>query len=399
MHDNFEAYVPIRQLAHGPKHHWFGYYDKEQVDSSERYVLAMEVDFEHRTPRVDDTIGIGLIDIQENDKWRDLGSSSAWGWQQGCMLQWLPGSSREVIWNDREGDSFISQILNVETGECRRLAHPIYALSPDGRYAVGTDFRRIQAMRPGYGYAVENVGTPEKVPEDVYLYRLELNTGERHDLLSLAEIAAVPFQGQDISDGYHWFNHLLVSPDSERFIFLHRWRDANKTHETSFHTRMFTVNKDGSDLYCLDDGDKMSHFIWRDPEHICAWAKPSGKDLEAFYLFKDKTSQVEAVGHGIMVYNGHNTYLPNTDNEWILNDTYPLSDRFQELYLYHVPSQKRVELGRFYAPPAYMGEWRCDLHPRSSQDGRTVIIDSAHDGNGRQLYALDISNIVEAGWT
>ena len=158
---------------------------------------------------------------------------------------------------------------------------------------------------------------------------------------------------------------------------------------------MFTVGQDGSELVCVDDGDFMSHFIWRDAAHLCAWAKPSPEAVEAFYLFTDKTRYVEAVGHGVMIYNGHNTYLPNTDNEWILNDTYPLADRFQELYLYHVPSQKRVELGRFFAPPAYTGEWRCDLHPRSSQDGRTVIIDSAHGGSGRQLYALDVGERLE----
>ena len=391
---NFEAYVPIRQLTHGPKHHWFGYYDKEQLDPAGRYVLAMEVDFEHRTPRVEDTIGIGLIDTQNGDCWRELGATSAWGWQQGCMLQWLPGSAGQVIWNDREGDRFISQILDIETGERRRLPHPIYALSPDGRYAVGTDFRRIQAMRPGYGYAVSDAGTPQKIPEDVALYRLDLTTGERRDLTTLAEVAAIPFQGRDISNAYHWFNHLLVGPDSERIIFLHRWYSADEAQPPRFHTRMFTVAKDGSDLYCVDDGDYMSHFIWRDSEHICAWAKPSGQDREAFYLFKDKTAQVEAVGHGVMIHNGHNTYLPNTNNEWILNDTYPLEDRFQELYLYHVPTQRRVELGRFYAPPAYTGEWRCDLHPRSSRDGRIVIIDSAHGGSGRQLYALEVGGIV-----
>ena len=395
MPDDFEVYVPMRQLTRGPKHHWFGYYDKEQVDPGGRYVLATEVDFEHRTPRVEDVVKIGLIDTQNNDSWRELGRSSAWGWQQGCMLQWRPGSATEVVWNDREGDRFVSRMFNIETGERRRLAHPVYALSPDGRYAVGTDFRRIQAMRPGYGYAVSGGEPPEKVPEEVELYRLDLSTGERRSLLSLAEVAALPFQGRDISNGYHWFNHLLVSPDGERFVFLHRWRDADRAQQPYFHTRMFTVGKDGGELYCLDDGDFTSHFIWRDAAHICAWAKPGTKEVEAFYLFTDKTRHVKTVGRGVMVHNGHNTYLPDTDNAWILNDTYPLADRFQELYLYHVPSQKRVELGRFYAPEDYTGEWRCDLHPRSSRDGLTVIIDSAHGGSGRQLYALDVSERLE----
>ena len=29
-----------------------------------------------------------------------------------------------------------------------------------------------------------------------------------------------------------------------------------------------------------------------------------------------------------------------------------------------------LALGQFYAPPVYADEWRCDLHPRASRDGR-----------------------------
>ena len=94
-------------MTPGPKHHWFGYYDKLQFDPTSRYLLGMEVDFEHRSPRGDDTIGIGLVDLGDKDKWVKLGTSNAWGWQQGCMLQWLPGSKTEVVWNDREGKAFV----------------------------------------------------------------------------------------------------------------------------------------------------------------------------------------------------------------------------------------------------------------------------------------------------
>ena len=32
------------------KSHWFGYCDKLEFDPTDRYVLGMEVDFEHRVP-------------------------------------------------------------------------------------------------------------------------------------------------------------------------------------------------------------------------------------------------------------------------------------------------------------------------------------------------------------
>ncbi len=96
-----QAAVPVRAITRGPKFHWFGYYDKLQIDPTGRYALGMEADFEHRSPRAEDTIRVGMVDLRDNDRWIELGTSSAWGWQQGCMLQWRPGSATEVLWNDR----------------------------------------------------------------------------------------------------------------------------------------------------------------------------------------------------------------------------------------------------------------------------------------------------------
>ena len=76
----------------------------------------MEVAFEHRTPEPEDTIGVGMVDVVDNDRWIRLGATRAWRWQQGCMLQWVPGSKTEVIWNDREEDRFVCHILDVTTG-------------------------------------------------------------------------------------------------------------------------------------------------------------------------------------------------------------------------------------------------------------------------------------------
>ena len=87
--------------------------------------------------------------------------------------------------------------------------------------------------------------------------------------LSWGAAAAIPHEGGFSPNAKHWFNHLLVSPDGSRFIFLHRWKgDGDKT----FHTRLFTANRDGGDLFVLDPHGRTSHFVWRDPEHVFAWA-------------------------------------------------------------------------------------------------------------------------------
>ncbi len=374
----------VRGITRGPKYHWFGYYDKLQFDPTGRYALGMEVDFEHRSPCAQDTIRVGMVDLQDNDRWTELGVSRAWNWQQGCMLQWLPRSKDEVIWNDRESGVFVAHVLNVKTGRRRTIPAPIYTLSPDGAWAVAPDFRRLNDCRPGYGYA----GIPDPnghvlAPEDAGVWRIDLRTGKQKLLLSFADALKVPNPHGDWSGAKHWFNHLLIAPDGQRFIFLHRWR--GKKEGQSFATRMFTADRESRNLYVVDPFGRTSHFIWRDAHHILAWAwHPSRGDK--FYLYEDRTERVEVIGAEVMTRNGHCTYLPG--NRWILNDAYPDKQRNQPLYLYEVATGRVVQLGRFHSPAEYAGEWRCDLHPRSSPDGTKICIDSPHQG-GRQMYLVD----------
>ena len=385
----------VRAITSGPRFHWFGYYDKLQFDPTCRFALGMEVDFEHRSPRPDDVIRVGMVDLDNGDRWRELGRTTAWCWQQGCMLQWIPGSSEQILWNDRRSEDYVCHVLNVKTGEKKTLSAPIYTLSPDGRTAVTPDFRRINDMRPGYGYAgIEDPHAGELAPKDTGIFRVDLLSGRKELIISLADIANFGQIPGNPKNAKHYFNHLLFNTDGSRFIFLHRWRSTgDSAYETvgGFGTRMLTASPDGSDLRVVDPHGKTSHFIWRDPNHILAWAwHPSHGS--AFYLYQDGTDKVEVVGKDMMPRNGHCTYLPG--NQWILNDTYPDRNRNQHVYLYHVASGKKVPLGRFHLPGQYKGEWRCDTHPRFSPDGRSVVIDSPHGGNGRQMYLIDISDII-----
>lgn len=372
--------------------YWFGYYDKKLTDSKGRYVLAMRSNFEHRTPTSNDVIQVGMIDLKRKNTWIQLGETRAWSWQQGCMLQFIPGSDDEVIWNDRENDHFISRVVNIRTMKARTLPRPVYTLSSDGKTALGLDFARLQVHRPGYGYVgVEDKTQDIKAPDQSGIYRMNLKTGESKLLLTPAQIIQIPLEGVNFQDYFHWFNHLLISPDGTRFIFLHRW---HKNPKSGFLTRMFTANMDGKDLFVLDPSGKTSHFIWKDNHSVAMYTQPVGMK-EQFYLFKDKTNEINSIGEEVMVENGHCTYVPGTDNEWMLNDTYPNKvTQLQTLFLYNTRTGKRIDIGQFLSPPPYKGEWRCDLHPWASPDGRTAFFQSAHEGKGRRIYQVDISKII-----
>lgn len=394
--DEEERLAPVRPITRGPGFYWFGYYDKEQFSSDGRFVLGNRVTFEHRSPMAEDRITVGMVDLGDADRWIELGSTLAWNWQQGCMLQWRPAHPDEVIWNEREGNRFVARIRNVRTGAEWVVPAPIYAISPDGRWAVAPDFRRLNNVRPGYGYAgVPDPRAESPAPDDTGIWRVDLERGRSQLILSFADIVRFNPPADGFPDGaQHWVNHLLVSPDGRRFVFLHRWRSPAQGR--SWTTRMITCSPEGHDLYSLIPNGKVSHFIWRDETHILAFAGVGDEAREwEFQVFRDRTREAVSVP-GMLRTDGHCVYVPGRRNEWILSDTYPNPRRGREqtLYAVHAPTGRRMVIGRFPSPASYQGEWRCDLHPRCSADGRWVCIDSAHSGDGRHMYLLDLEGIV-----
>lgn len=387
---NSEKLPPVRAITRGPRFHWFGYYDKLQFDPSSRYALGIEGAFEHRLPTADDKLKIGMVDTADGDRWMELGESRSWSWHQGCMLQWLPGPRSEIIWNDREGDRFVCHIMDVRTRKRRTLPGPIYALRPDARWAITADFRRLYDVRPETGYAgVPDPNRDHPAPDNAGVWRMDLRSGRQELLISFASAVKIPWTAGDWTGAKHWFNHLLYSPNGARFVLLHRWRTPEMGR--AFTTRMFIADHDGRNLRVLDQGPRISHFNWRDPDHLLVWTvRPSHG--ATFYVLNVNTGAAEALAPELLKRDGHASYLPG--ERWVVSDTSPDEKRLQHSYLFDTKARKVFPLGSFYSPPEYTGFWRCDTTPRFSPDGRKVVVDSPHGGNGRQMYLIDISGIV-----
>jgi hypothetical protein len=384
-----EPLPPVRAITKGPLFHWFGYYDKLQFDPSSRYALGVSNDFQHRLPTADDGLKLGMVDLEDGDNWIELGETKCWSWHQTCMIQWLPGSKEEIIWNDRQGTNMISHILNVRTRQKRTLPKAIYCVSPDARWALVNDFARSFSMRPETGYAggIDPYAN-ELAPAQSGIWRMDLKTGDHELILSLADLVKIPLRQGDWSGLKHYIDHLLIAPGGRRFAFLQRW---GKGVGTGFATRMCTADAQGKNLRVIDDSGESSHYNWRDPETLLLWTRhPSHGAL--WYLINERTVEFEPLDAEVMNHNGHISYLPG--GHWILSDTAPDRERKQHEYLYDTRTRRKVELGGFYSPPEFKGYWRCDTTPRGSPDGRKIIFDSPHGGKGRQMYLIDISGIV-----
>ena len=372
-----------------PRHHFFGYYDKFPWDATGRYLLSLQTQFIDRPPNGADRAVIGLIDLQDNNRWRALDETTAWCWQQGTMLQWLgTASDRLIIYNQRSGDRFVSVIRDVKTGETRTLPLPVYAVTRDGKSAISVNFARLARVRPGYGYTgLPDPFEDDNEPEQDGLFSMDLTSGAHRLVVSTRQMARLN-PVKSMTGAKHRLKHVQYNPDGTRFVFLHRWK--LESVQWPWYTRMYTANADGSDLCFLAGDECVSHFDWKNSRQILAWAKHDQAGTR-FYLFTDRTRELEVLGEGVLTEDGHCLFSP--DGRWLLSDTYPDKQRMRTLILFRLSDGKRFDVGRFFAPAELDGEIRCDLHPRWSRDGKQVCFDSVHEGS-RQVYVLDVAVLV-----
>ncbi len=381
-------------------HYFFAYYDKLQFCPQDRWVLMQRAEFWDRQPRADDVLRVGMVDRQSDWQWTEIGQTTAWCWQQGCMLQWVPGTASKVIYNVRGPSNYESLLVDVVSGEKQALPRAIYCLHPAGDEAISLDFARIGHTRPGYGY--EGIADPNRevlAPNDRGLWTINLKNGESTMLYSIAAIAKIN-PNPETEGAMHWFNHALYNPSGSRFIFLHRFKNNNRRH-----TRMYTCDRDGGNLFQISDSSIVgswhaSHFWWQDDNTIMMWGESYDKDGGVYLTVKDgATTSTQTLDRAQLPTDGHMSFHPNGEGRWLLSDNYPNRvTNHRDLFLFDVKNSKRHDLGSFEAGPysAYDPKtqtMRCDLHPRWSRGGDLITFDSVHEGY-RGVYLADVSRVI-----
>lgn len=410
--------VEVVFATSGPSH-FFGYYDKTPLSDDGRYLLCHRVAFEGRMVEAQDRAELGLWDLLSGC-YEALAITSAFNWQQGSMAQWVPGTAnRRIIFNDCAYGRPHAVLLDRQTREQARLAAPIYALSPDGTYALTSCFIRITRLHPGYGYAALDE-TARDGPGETTITRLELGSGTTRPILDLADLDDTTGSANE-----HLLEHLLISPDGRRFIFLQRWREG-----ASVLTRLYSCGSDGRDRYLYPDTGFYSHATWLDGEHFMVWGRQPGAyarlrrkpgitrialaPLLAFYRriatapgvervrrnitsdmflrFKVGRMQAEPVARQVLTADGHPGVCP-TDRDNLLVDTYDDAQGFRHLLLFNCRSGAICRLGSFFSPPAFnRSGYRCDLHPRWTPSGRHICIDTVV-ADRRQVVLLSLEQL------
>jgi len=416
---------PVRRIGKGHKHHFFGYYNKSIWDPSGRYVLALEVDRLTGDLTGKEPATVGYFDLENEEVFHPVDTTTAWNWQMGNQLQWLSGDQgHRIIYNLRaesgiaEGPypDFQSRIMHLDTGESRTLPLPVYVVAPNGHYALCVSYSRFMVTHKTIGYAA-STSEPEleRAPNDDGIYRMDLDTGAYELVLSLHLLTRFE-PVRSMEKAVHWVTHMEINPSSSRVLFIHRWTERVED-ETCFLHRLFTMNPDGSDLRLLECTDhplpqlaedfdpdavgtfdyekseyQISHPIWANDREVIVWGPHNG--AIHYHLYDDVAGTVEVVGADCLTENGHMTF--SSDDRWLLSDTYPDARTNERLLiLYDMKTGNRYNAGSFYTPPDLGKHNRCDLHPRWHPDDGQVCIDSVHEGE-RQLYVVDVSSLTRS---
>lgn len=369
-------------------HVFFGYYDITPFSQDDKVLLAMQTSLVGRAPGAGDEAEVGFYHINTPQRdFTSIGKTNTWCWQQGCRLQWYGGGKNQIIYNCMVDGEYGAIIKEIPSGnEIKTIKKPLYALSKNGKWGLSLDFSRLQRLRPGYGYGV----LPDRSAEDLILNDngiklVNLKTNETHQLFSLKDISEIEPR-DSMTDAEHYFNHLMFNPSGNKFLFFHLWVKSGKRH-----SRMFVADRNGENIKLLNNSGSVSHYNWISEDKIILFSLLEEKNKYMYAIFNSLNGKINYFGKNVPKKDGHPTSLKN--NEIFITDTYP--DRlFQRSVLsYNIKKDKTEVLARFEDPRNFAGEFRCDLHPRISNNEKMICVDRVIDNRRSiSLIPLDIEN-------
>jgi hypothetical protein len=168
---------------------------------------------------------------------------------------------------------------------------PIYDIDVSGKYALSLNFTKLGFLRPGYGYINEKYVKSTDMKEDgVWLCGLSkrskdlIITFER--MLKVIKEKNIDFRGED-----YYVNHLHFSPSGKRIVFL-----FIATFNRKRKVVAFSSDSDGNNLFLLNDGRKISHFVWVGDDKILTTA-----DTDVgfgYYYLNDQSNEINPADLG-----------------------------------------------------------------------------------------------------
>ena len=377
-------YNSLRKFSFQDSETFFGYYDKSPINIGNNIVLWHSVNQDKRNKHPNNSfIEVVVYDLVKESVINTY-QTTTWNWQQGARLQWLTSDKYAFNDFDENLNKFITRVYSIqEDYELKRFEFPIQDAFKN-QYFLSLNYTRLNTLRPDYGYRnLPNLSETElNTLNNDGIWYVDYKTGEGKLLISLETI--VNFKYKDsFNAGKHYVNHIMISPNGDKFIFLHRYFLNGVRND-----RLIQSDLQGN-MRLLSEHNMISHYYWFGNSKVFGYMR--GEDgTDGYYTINcEESSMILYDDEELQKYgDGH----PNICGKKFVTDIYPDKSRTQTLIYGDLKRKEHIVLAHLHNNLKYDGEYRCDLHPRFSHDGTKVFFDTVHYGK-RELCMMDLKDI------
>ena len=359
-------------LGNDEEHTFVGYYDKNPVDQSGKYILCHRVSSNYTKMIEPKEAKIGLVSIQDNS-FLELTSTSAMNWQLGSRVQWL--DENNIIYNDVIDNTQCSIKFNILTKKkIMQYKRPIWDISVDKKFGASLNFSRIKVKRPGYGYIGKNIDNLNEI-----LTIFDLENDRSIFTISLVEILEnIKFEGTINDDLY--LNHIVWLPCNKKLIAVFNHENKNLNQRLVFPVM---INLETKKIDLINKNGFFSHHTLIDKDRLLAYVKINNK--YCFAIWSETTGWKE-IKNSMPTLDGHPTYISSIDR--VILDSYPNRFGIMSLYFGSINQKDKLEkIASIVNEPQYTGANRCDLHPRYSMKHNLIVSDLPYK-NCRRILVI-----------
>lgn len=394
-----ELTTDIRQITSGPRHHFFGYIGHVQTipwNQSERYVVALQTDFQNRMPKPEDAADIILLDTQNRHAVRIVDRTRAWNFQQGTMLYWNPDAPEtQFFFNDRDPKTnevfcVLFDIAKGTNGE--RIAEYHFkdtaigngGVAQRGGWYAGINYGRLARLRPVTGYpgARDWTAGAGKHPDNDGVFKVNTRTKEKHLLVSFRQLAnALREKHPDVDDKELFINHTLWSRDDRRLFFFVRGDFDVRGKRLDVP---FIIEVDGTNLRPLA-GHFGGHPEWESGDVLIG---RRGKDQILFDVNKQEI--VGTLGTPEIFPNPNGDVALSPNGKWFVNGH---GDKGKNYYTFLRRTDGAwVRTSGFDQNGYTTGDLRIDPSPCWNRDSTQILVGATDHAKTRQLYVITLKH-------
>lgn len=346
---------------------FFGFHDKHSINK-EGLVLAHRELGAFKDGK--GNASVGYFELNKPDDFIEISTTKCCNYQQGSMLCWYDENS--VIFNDYDEGKAISRVLELDGRERKRF--PFHFFSHSSNFLSSIDFFIFDKGMSGYGYSISSPESKNdaisefkiySISESKFIYNINLDEAEK--------LTSAGF------NGVRYFSHSSFSPDNKFCYFLYRNNDGMKNSSV-----LLVYDLINNVTIPLPTSGMVSHLCWFNDNEILAYCSVDNVDAYYRFEFSEGSTVINKVDNTFLRRDGHPTYFKGS-NDTFVTDCYPNRERRQSLYLVKDNGKTCETIFDVFSMFKYKGVNRVDFHPRYSECGMYVSIDSPHMDTRSQI--------------